>query len=164
MKNSIIILAAALGLLALVVTLRLVRPPNLSSSDPTVAKLEADQKELVGFATESRTKAAEAERVQGALWTPAAVETFQQELPKGWTAQQISIETKASVQLARYAFSKDAAQLRDYPEFLRVLKKLEERPSTRIEAVNLVLNQDGQRFATALITATLPLPFNPATK
>ncbi len=161
MKKPILFLAVAIGLLALVLGLWLLRPPNLSSSDPVVAKLESDQKELVGYAAESRTKVAEAERVHAALWTPAAVATLLQELPKGWTAQKISTEKKATVQLCRYAFSKDAAQLRDYPEFLRVLKKLEERPSTRIEAVNLVLNPDGQRFATALITTTLPLPFTP---
>jgi hypothetical protein len=38
-----------------------------------------------------------------------------------------------------------------------VLRKLEERPGTRIDTITLALNPDGRRFATALITATIPV-------
>lgn len=164
MKRAYLALTLSAFVFAGVVALHLFRPPNLSSSDPDVARLEAEHAELLGYATEARAKAAEADAVLGSLWSPASLDAFLQEMPKGWSTQRLTVETKAGVQLCRYAFSKDSAQLRDYPEFVRVLKKLEERPSTRIEAVNLVLNQDGQRFATALITATLPLPFNPEQK
>jgi len=164
MKKAIVFLVIAGALFVGVVALRFVRPPNLSSSDPEVSRLESEQRELLGYAASSRDKEAEAERVRASLWSAASLDQLVKELPKGWTAQRLSSETKAGITLCRYAFSKDAAQLRDYTEFLRVLKKLEERPATRLEAVNLVLNQDGQKFAAALITATLPLPSTPAQK
>jgi hypothetical protein len=160
MKSTLVLCLLAAGFFVAIVAVRLVKPANVSSSDPAVRALEEKYRSLAGFSSAMADLETKSARVSAALWTPKALESFIAELPKGWIARSIAIERKQGISLHRYAFSKDAA-LRDYPEFQRVLKKLEERPSTRIDSITLAVNPDGRRFATALITATIPVSPTP---
>ena len=162
MKKALALcILAALFFIASVVV-RFVMPANLSSNDPAVRALEEKYRSLAGYTNAIGEMESKAARVQAALWSgkAKALESFVNELPKGWVARSISHDTKEGVTLYRYAFSKEAA-LRDYPEFQRVLKRLEEHASTRIDTVTLTVNPDGKRFSTALITATIPVSWNP---
>ena len=143
------------------IAVRFVMPANLSSNDPAVRALEDKYRSLAGYTNAIGEMEAKAARVQAALWSGKALESFVNELPKGWVARPISHDNKQGITLYRYAFSKEAT-LRDYPEIQRVLKKLEERPSTRIDTITMTVNSDGKRFATALITATIPALVSPA--
>lgn len=146
-----VVLAASM--LAAVVVARVIWAAQARPDDPAVRQLQDRQRALAGFPQAQ----AEAERkvaaLRGALWDGSA-ERFA--LPAGWSARPLPAEEKPGVRLVRCAFFKDCL-LRDYGEFVRVLKSLEEKPSTRIESITLVLNADGRRFSTALITATLPM-------
>ena len=144
------------------VAIRIAVPANLSSNDPAVRALEEKYRSLAGYTNAIGDMESKAARVQAALWSgkARALESLVADLPKGWVARPINHDTKEGITLHRYAFSKEAA-LRDYPEFQRVLKRLEERASTRIDTVTLAVNPDGKRFSTALITATLPVSSNP---
>ena len=143
------------------IAVRIVMPANLSSNDPAVRALEEKYRSLAGYTNAIGEMESKAARVQAALWSSKALESFVNELPKGWVARSINHEAKEGITLYRYAFSKEAA-LRDYPECQRVLKKLEDRPSTRIDTITMTVNSDGKRFATALITATIPALVTPA--
>jgi hypothetical protein len=158
--------AVALCLLAALffsasLAVRFILPANLSSNDPAVRALEDKYRSLAGYTSAIGEMESKAARVQAALWSGQALESFVKELPKGWVARAINHESREGLTLHRYAFSKEAT-LRDYPEFQRVLKRLEARPSTRIDTITLTVNSDGKRFATALITATIPAPATPA--
>lgn len=142
------------------VGIRFAWPATSADSDPGIRTLEERHRSLAGFADAISGMEANAVRVRATLWPPGGIDAFVAALPQGWIARPISSDTKAGITLHRYAFSKEAA-VGDFPEFQRVLKKLEERASTRIDTVNLTVNGDGRRFATALITATLPVSPNP---
>lgn len=157
MKRAVLFFAIAATVFVGVLAARIIKPPNLSSNDPTVRALEERHRQLAGFAQAIAEMEVKSARVQSAIWTPKALDQFVSELPKGWVARPLTADTKLGITLQRYAFSKDVATLRDYPEFQRVLKRLEERPSTRIDTVTLTVNPDGKRFSSALITATIPV-------
>lgn len=148
--KSLIVSAAAL--LAVVVA-RLVWPAEVRSDDLVVRQLQDRQRALAGFPQAQIEMERRVASVRSALWDASAEHVT---LPPGWTARALPAEEKPGVRLLRYAFFKDC-MLGDYGEFVRVLKSLEEKPSTRIDAVTLTLNADGRRFSTALITATLPM-------
>ena len=161
MKKTIVLCILAALFFIASIAVRFVLPANLSSHDPAVRALEEKYRSLAGYTGAIGEMEAKAARVQAALWSGKALESFVNELPKGWVARAINHDTKEGITLYRYAFSKEAT-LRDYPEIQRVLKKLEERPSTRIDTITMTVNSDGKRFATALITATIPAPATPA--
>ncbi|NUQ66351.1 MAG: hypothetical protein HUU20_28140 [Pirellulales bacterium] len=137
-------------------TVRLFRPAQTTSTDPEIRSLEERYRSLAGFSGAMAEMDAKSERVTAALWTPSALESMITGLPPGWVARSIATEHRHGITFRRIAFSKEAT-LRDYPEFQRVLKKIEEPAATRIDSVTLTVNSDGRRFATALITATLPV-------
>lgn len=137
------------------IAVRILWPPNLATSDPQVRALQERQRLLAGYGQGITEIEAKATRVISGLWPAKAIDALVAELPPGWNARPLGTERKQGIALQRYAFSKDAT-LRDFGEVQRLLRKLEEKPSTRIDSVTLTLNADGKRFSTALITATLP--------
>ena len=156
MKSAI--MGCVLGALFFLSSLaaRIVWPPNPSSNDPAVRALEEKYRTLAGFSNAIADMEAKSARAQAAVWSPKALATFVAELPRGWVARSLTSESRQGITLQRYAFSKDAA-LRDFSEIQRVLKRLEDRPATRIDTITLSVNQDGKRFSTVLITATIPV-------
>jgi hypothetical protein len=156
MKAALIVCLLAATFLLGSIAVRFLLPARLSPSDPAVRALEERYRSLAGFSGALGEMEAKAKRVRAAVWTPQALAAFVAGLPPGWIARPIATDHRQGITLHRYAFSKEAA-LRDYPDFQRVLKKIEEHAGTRIDTLTLTLNADGRRFATALITATIPV-------
>ena len=132
-------LALALLLLVAVRTAMLIWPPDQSATSPELEALRA-RRQRVAAASDARLRAVQerAAVLRHQLWTAESFAYWRKNnLPAGWTVQDLGSAGLKTAAARRYALQRPAATSAQWPEITALLADLEARECTRVQSLSL---------------------------